>query len=885
MKIIQIGVMRGPNYWSARHHQLIVMKLDLQELEHRPTHQIEGFYENVFQLIPSLVNHRCSESKLGGFLYRVVEGTWMGHVVEHIALEIQALAGMDCGFGQTLSTGEPGVYHVVFDYVEENAGLYAAQAAVQLTEALARGDSMDLLESQLNESLHHLEKIGRKEMLGPSTASLVKEAQRRGIPCTRLDNNSLVMLGNGIYQQRVEATITGRTSSIAVDLACDKEKTKRMLESAAVPVPKGRVIRDLDELRNAIEEIGYPIVLKPVNGNHGRGASINVTEWKEAVPAFHRAQNESPDVMVERFVVGYDFRMLVVNYKLVAAARRTPASVTGDGVSSIRQLIDQVNSDPRRGACHEKVLTAIKVDKETLGILQKRQLTLDSVLEKGECLLLKATANLSTGGTSTDVTDHVHPFNVAMAERIARRIGLDICGIDVMAPDLETPLTQNGGAVLEVNAAPGFRMHLAPSEGKSRNVAAPVIDMLFPAGKPTRIPLVAVTGTNGKTTTTRLMAYIAQVAGHRVGYTTTEGVYLDQMLIQEGDCTGPASAQVVLQDPGVDFAVLECARGGILRSGLGFAQCDVGIVTNVAADHLGLHDIHTLDQMAQLKSVVPQSVYKDGYAVLNADDDVVYAMAKTLRCRVALFAMDPANDRIRQHCEGGGLSAYVSEGYLTIRKGMQEIRVEHVRHVPLTYDGRAGFMVQNALAALLAAYVQQIDLSTIRLALNTFVPSPEQTPGRMNLFKFRQYEVLVDYAHNPAGFEAIGQFLRATEASPKVGLICGTGDRRDEDLIELGRLAGELFDQIVIRHDTDSRGRDPQDMVNLLLMGIYKTDPDKPVRIIPDESQAIHYLIHTAVPNSLITICCDDVLKTVDMVRQHKEEEDKDALEMRMVEV
>jgi cyanophycin synthetase len=882
MKILNIGVMRGPNYWSATRPQLIVMKLNLEELEQRPTHQIEGFYERLSQLIPSLLHHRCSEGKPGGFLYRVIEGTRMGHVIEHMALELQSLADMDCGFGLTQSTSETGVYHVVFDYTLENAGIYAAKASVSLAEALVKGDQEEKLEKQLEEHLQKLRRIRQEEALGPSTASLVNEAQKRGIPTTRLDNNSLVMLGYGSRQQRIEATITGRTSNIAVDLAGDKEKTKRMLESAAIPVPKGRVVRDLDALREAIAEIGYPIVIKPVDGNHGRGASINVNGWKDTVPAFHRAQNESRSVIVEKFVVGLDFRLLVVNYKLVAAACRTPAFVVGDGLSNIQQLIDQVNSDPLRGKCHEKVLTAIHVDEDTREVLKKEKLSLDSVLSHGRLLYLKSTANLSTGGTATDVTDRLHPFNVALAERIARRIGLDICGIDVMAPNLDTPLTENGGAVLEVNAAPGFRMHLAPSDGKPRNVAAPVIDMLFPQGQKPVVPLVAVTGTNGKTTTTRLMAHIAQMAGFNVGYTTTEGIYLNHDLIQTGDCTGPASAAVVLQDTQVDFAVLECARGGILRSGLGFRQCDVGIVTNVAEDHLGLNDIHTLEQMARIKAVVPQTVAKEGYAVLNAEDDLVYAMADSLSCQVAFFGLDPQNDRIIRHCEKGGMAAYLAEGYLTIRRGREEIRVEHVENVPLTYEGRAEFMVQNALAAILAAFAQHIDLSVIRLALNTFVPSPEQTPGRMNLFRFRQFEVLVDYAHNPAGFEAIGKFLEKTESSLKVGLICGTGDRRDKDLIELGKLAGRLFDQIVIRHDADSRGRDPNEMVRLLILGICQSDPGKSVKIIPDEAQAIHYLIDTARPGSFITICCDDVLKTVEMVKRHQEAEAKEILVARL---
>jgi cyanophycin synthetase len=702
MKIIDIRAMRGPNYWSIRRHKLIVMKLDLEELEEKPTNHISGFLERLKAMFPSMYEHRCSEDKAGGFFNRVAEGTWMGHVIEHIALEIQTLAGMDCGFGRTRGTGETGVYNVVFAYMEEKVGIYAAKAAVRIATALIDGSEYDL-----ENDIQTMREIREDERLGPSTGSIVEEAQARGIPWIRLNRHSLVMLGYGVNQKRIQATVTSQTGSIAVEIACDKEDTKNLLEASNIPVPRGRIVYDEEDLDRALDSIGYPVVIKPISGNHGRGATINVKSREEAVEALAVAKRVSRAVIVEKFITGLDHRVLIINYKFVAAAKRTPAMVTGDGKSTIQQLIDQVNSDPRRGYGHEKVLTAIKVDEATLNILEEKQLTLDSVLPAGHGLHLKATANLSTGGTSTDVTDLVHPHNVFLCERIARIIGLDICGIDIMTNDISIPLEETGGAVLEVNAAPGFRMHIAPTEGLPRNVAEPVIDMLYPPGAPFRIPIVSVTGTNGKTTTTRLIAHMAKTAGYKVGFTTTDGIYIQNQMVQKGDCTGPVSTEFVLKDPTVDFAVLECARGGILRAGLGFHTCDVGVVTNVAADHLGLRDINTIEEMARVKGVIPESVMPSGYAILNADDELVSGMARNVKCKVAYFSLNENNPLIKKHCNAGGLAAIAENGYVTIMKGNWKIRVDKIVNIPLTFSGKAIFMIQNILPAVLTGFRQK----------------------------------------------------------------------------------------------------------------------------------------------------------------------------------
>lgn len=875
MEILDIKVTNGPNYWSVKRHKLVVMLLDIGELEERPTDKIPGFADRIRALLPTMVSHRCSEGTEGGFWSRVERGTWMGHVIEHIALEIQTLAGMECGFGRTRDAGKTGVYHVVFSYYEAKAGIYAAKAAVRIAEALITGDEYDL-----EFDIQKLREIREEERLGPSTGSIVDEAIRRKIPYIRLNRHSLVQLGYGINQKRIRATIASTTSSIAVELACDKEETKELLEAAQIPVPRGTMVYDDIDLERAVNKIGYPLVTKPVAGNHGKGATTGIMNWEDAVKGLQAAQKYGRAVICEKFIKGYDHRMLVINYKFVAAALRTPAAVTGDGKHSIQELIDITNQDPRRGYGHEKVLTAIKVDDFTMNILNDQGLTLDSILEKGREIWLKPTANLSTGGTATDITDQVHPDNIFMAERIAKIIGLDICGIDVMAPDLSTPVSENGGAVLEVNAAPGFRMHIEPTEGIARNVAEPVIDMLYPPGASARIPIIAVSGTNGKTTTTRLIAHIVKQMGFKVGYTTTDGVYIQNRQMMRGDCTGPVSAEFVLKDPTVNFAVLECARGGILRAGLGFHNCDTAVVTNVAADHLGLQGIDTLEKLARVKSVAARTVFRHGYAILNADDDLVYNMKNDVDCNVALFSIDPENPRIREHCATGGVACVYDQNdhYVSIMKGNWKMRVEKVNNIPLTFGGKAEFNISNTLAAVLACFVNDFKIEDIRSALLTFVPSPAQTPGRMNMFHFRHFTVMLDYAHNAHGMRAIGKFVEKWEASKKVGIVAGVGDRRDEDTIELAEEAAKVFDEIIIRQDKNLRGRSDQEIIALLTQGIRNIKPDMTVHVIPKESEAIDFAIKNAEKDCFITIISDVVPDALEQVKQLKEAEE-DAME------
>ena len=868
MKILKIQALRGPNIWSIRRTKLIQMRLDLEELEELPTDKIDGFRERLEELLPTLIEHRCSEGCHGGFFQRVDRGTWMGHVIEHIALEIQTLAGMNVGFGRTRETKTPGIYNVVFNYLEEKVGVYSAKAAVKIAEALISGAKYDL-----SDDIQNMKEIREDVRLGPSTGSIVEEAVSREIPFLRLGRNSLIQLGAGVNQMRFQATITCKTSNIAVDIACNKEQTKKMLDDASIPVASGDICYDEEDLQETIDDIGYPIVIKPLDGNHGKGASINVINWEDAVKGLQHAKEYSRRVIVEKFITGFDFRILVINNEVIAAAQRVPAHVVGDGKQTIQELIDKTNEDPRRGYGHENVLTEITIDHSTERLIENAGYTLSSVIEKDETLYLKSTANLSTGGTSVDVTDLMHPENVFIAERISRVIGLDICGIDIMAPNLTQSLKENGGVVLEVNAAPGFRMHLAPSEGLPRNVAAPVIDMLYPPGKPSRIPIISVTGTNGKTTTTRLIAHIVKNNNYKVGFTTSDGIYIQNHMMEKGDTTGPISAEYILKDPNVEFAVLETARGGILRSGLGFKVCDIGVITNIQEDHLGISDIHDLKDLSRVKSVVVESVKKDGWAVLNGEDENCLNIARSLSCNVALFSLDEHCPAIVEHCAEGGIAAIYENGFITIKKGDWKIRVERATHIPLTMNGKAKFMIANVLAATLSAYLYGFKTEGIKLSLATFIPSAAQTPGRMNIFEFSKFKVLIDFAHNPTSYRAIEDFLSSVDATRKIGIISGVGDRRDEDIKECAVIAARMFDHVIIRQEKHLRGRTESEIINLILEGLQEGDPTVTHEVVSLEVEAIKHSISLAEEGTYIIALSDAIDNAIDIVQSYLDSE------------
>ena len=861
MKILKTQTLCGPNYWSIDHPHLIIIHLDLEK-DNRYSDEIPDFYEGLREILPNL-----TQPKYQDFMTKVKNGILMSDVVLHIALELQTLAGMPVEFGCTRPSSQPGVYRVIFEYKIAEAGRYAARAAVRLCHRLI--DDGYYRETELQKDLQDLQEIFLDAQLGPTTEAIVREAESRGIAWKELPARHVIQLGYGKNQRRIQASQTDGSNVLAIEFACDKEGTKTLLDAARLPVPKGTVIQSLDDLEQAIDYIGgFPIVLKPLDGNHGRGITLDIQTWHEAENAYEFAKQESKmgSIIVERYYKGNDYRVLVVNGKVVAVAQRVPAHVVGNGRSTLVELVEETNRDPRRGTGHENMLTRIEIDRQSIDLLEQQGYRLDSIPKSGQICYLKATANLSTGGIAIDRTDEIHPENIWIAERAAQIIGLDIAGIDITAPDISRPLREVDGVIVEVNAAPGLRMHIQPNEGKPRNVAAPIVDMLFPPGTSPQIPITAITGTNGKTTTTRLIAHIMKQTKKVVGYTTTDGTYIGDFMAEAGDNTGPQSAALILNDPTVEIAVLEAARGGILRSGLGFNRCDVGVVLNVSEDHLGLQDINTVEEMAEVKSVVAKVAQK--YAVLNADDPLVAAMASQVKAQVAYFSLNSDNPIVNQHVAQGGVAAIYESGYLSFLKGDQIIRVEQMANVPLTLRGLAPFMIANALAASLAAYVQGVTIGEITQGLRTFEMSVKQTPGRMNLIPYESFHVLLDYAHNRASFQAILEFVRNWPDGKRIGVVCAPGDRRNEDFIELGRLAAQMFERIIIKEDEDNRGRERGDVAKYIEIGVTQENPNFDYEIILKEPIAIETALKEATSGSLVVIFPESVKQVLALLKQ-----------------
>jgi cyanophycin synthetase len=871
LTIVETRVFRGPNYWN--YDPAIKLIVDLGVLEHFPTNAIPGFTEALLEMLPGVGMHTCGTGRVGGFGDRLREGTWVGHVAEHIALQLQREAGTEVGRGKTRGTGEPGRYHVVYSYAEEGVGVAAGQLAVRLVNHLVEADPTFDFAAELERLILLAERLA----FGPSTQAILDEAALRDIPSIRLNEQSLVQLGHGIHQQRIRATMTSLTGSLGVDIASDKKLTNKLLAATGVPVPRSEVVRSEDAAVAAARRIGFPVAMKPLDGNHGRGVMLNLAD-EDAVRAAYavsRAESRGGSVVVETYLVGNDYRCLVIGGELRAVAQRVPAHVEGDGTHSLAELIEITNADPRRGIGHEKVLTRIKVDDEAIDYAREQGFEMSDVPPRGERVHLKRTGNMSTGGISIDRTEEAHPDNVELAELAARVVGLDIAGIDLICPDVGQPVRETGGGIVEVNAAPGFRMHTHPTEGEAQYVAKPVIDMLFPPGAPSRIPIVAVTGSNGKTTTARMIAHIMKGMGRKVGLTSTDGIYVDGRVVRRADASGPKSASMVLQNPTVDFAVFEVARGGILREGLGYQRNDVAVVLNVTGDHLGLGGIHSIKQLAEVKRVVVEAVPRDGVAVLNADDPLVAAMARHCSGSVIYFSTDPEHERLKFQASRGRRAVTLEQGrngeMIVLRQGRKSMSLVWTHLIPATFEGRARMNVQNALAATAAAWAAGAHLHDIRQGLRTFTTSYFMAPGRMNMFELDGYRVVVDYAHNPPALRAVGDFVeRLTEPSPggarapvtgrRIGVVATAGDRRDEDIREIGRVAAGIFDELIIREDENNRGRPRGDTAALIAEGIDSVGSERratSVTTILPELEATRAALDRATEGDVVVVCVD----------------------------
>ncbi len=874
MRILERSVYVGPSQYA--HFPVIRLELDLQALEAWPTGKLgEQYVDGLVAALPGLAEHGCSYREPGGFIRRMREGegTWLGHVLEHVAIELQNVAGEDVTFGKTRSVGDdrPGVYSVVYEYAQKEEGIAAGELAIKLLCSLLPAELQPEKsvadDWDWDTARDDFIRYAQRRALGPSTASLVRAAEERGIPWLRMNQQSLIQLGHGKYQQRIQATVTGKTPHIAVELASDKEETNKILGALGLPVPRQELVSDASGALRAARKLGGTVVTKPYNGNHGRGITINISSEDEIREGFAAAREHSRSVIVETYIGGDDHRLLVVNGELIAATKRTPGHVVGDGTSDIIELVDIVNADPRRGVGHEKVLTRLELDAQADLMLERVGYNHFSVPKQGEVVYLRSTANLSTGGTATDVTDIIHPDNRDMAVRAVRAIGLDVGGVDFISPNIAESYKSIGGGICEINAAPGFRMHVAPSEGTPRDAAGPVIDMLFPPGTPTRVPIAAITGTNGKTTTARMLAHITKMAGYTPGLTTTDGVYIDGQRTVEGDMTGPVSARMVLSDPQIDMAVLETARGGLLRSGMGVPEVDVGAVLNVASDHLGLKGIDTLEQLAEIKRIVVEVARE--CAVLNADDPNVLKMSAYTDAKVICYVtLNPSHALVREHIRAGGracaLEAGVNGHMITLYDKGSHIPLMWTHLIPATMEGRALHNVQNAMVAAAMAFSLGIKLDAIRQGLRTFDTTFFQAPGRMNVYNEHPFKVLMDYGHNAHAVGMMADLAQRLDVTGRrIVVLTGPGDRRDEDLRAIAEAVAGKFDHYVVRRDDSLRGRDGDEVPRIISRALQSGGvAESAMSIIPDEQEAVDAALRMGQPGDLILVFADALTRT-----------------------
>ncbi len=868
MRILEKAVYVGPNLYAL--FPVIRLTVDLGTLEAWPSGKLgKTFTDALLEALPGLQEHGCSYGEPGGFVRRLTEdeGTWMGHILEHVAIELQNVAGAQVTFGKTRGNGTPSQYDVVYQYEQEDVGMAAGRLALDLLQALLpenlRGEKGSE-EFDFDDERDSFIRYAQRRALGPSTASLVRAAEARDIPWLRLNRYSLVQFGHGCHSKRIQATVTSETRNIAVEIASDKEETHNLLGDLGLPVPGQRLVYSEREALRAANRMGFPVVVKPLDANHGRGVSINLTDNDGVRVAFEQARKHSRGVLVERFIEGLDHRLLVVDGELVAASKRVPGHVVGDGKSTVEALVEEVNNDPRRGIGHEKVLTRLDFDHQAQRLLEQKGYDTASVPPEGEVVYLRSTGNLSTGGTAVDVTDLIHPDNREMAQRAARAIGLDVAGVDFLTTDIAKSYRETGGAICEVNAAPGFRMHVAPSEGQPRDAAGPVIDMLFPPGSPTRIPVASITGTNGKTTTTRMVAHIFKMAGHRVGVSTSDGVYIDGHLTVEGDMTGPVAARMVLRDPSVDVAVLETARGGLLKRGMGYRRANVGAVLNVAADHLGLRGIDTLEDLAKVKRIVVE-IAQDT-AVLNADDPLCLRMADYTKAKsLCYITMNPKHPLVREHIRSGAKAVVLEEGInghmITFYEGGSHIPLVWTHLIPATLEGRAMHNVQNAMFAAAIAHSMDVKLEEIRHGLRTFDTTFFQAPGRMNVFDGHPFKVILDYGHNPAAIKAMVQLTEHLETEGRrLVVLAAPGDRRDEDVREIARLCAGKFDHYICRRDDSTRGRGANEIPKMLRDALLESGVESErIELIPDEQKAVERGLSLARQGDLLLIFADAI--------------------------
>ncbi len=850
MKVTRTRHIAGPNIYIYK--PILVAEVELGPLTERESTDFEGFSDRLLRMLPGLREHHCAKGAPGGFVERLYGGTYFGHIAEHVAIELACCLGLDVHYGKTLYAGAPGRYEIVMECKEYECQKYLLQEAISLVSACLSGHSWSV-----EETLREAARIWSESGLGPSTQAIVDAASRRGIPVRRLNSRSLIQLGYGCQRKLVEATITEQTPAVSVDIASDKEATKELLESAGIPVPEGGTARTATEAVEWLRRLGAPVVVKPYNGNQGRGVSLSLTSEDEVEEAFRAAHRYAPRVLVERYEEGRNVRLLLINGKFVAASERIPAHVRGDGQHSVEELVALANADPRRGEDHEKPLTKIPLD-ETAGLHLKRQgLTLSSVPAPGEVVYMRESANLSTGGEAVDLTDDLHPSYISLAERAARLIGLDVCGLDMVVAAPTEPYQRGACTIIEVNASPGIRMHQSPSYGQSRDVADAIVTSLYPTGRG-RIPIVSVTGTNGKTTTTRLIGHGVSQTGKIVGMTTTGGVFVGDEQVLWGDTTGPDSANVVLSDPAVEVAVLECARGGIVRGGLAYDKANVAVLTNIAGDHIGQDGVESVEDLVHIKSLVAECVEDDGIVVLNADNKHLVDLAARLSARVVYFAGSEDNKTLRRHLACGGVGYYVSRGWLIEARGNLTWEVVPVTEIPLTLGGSAPFQVENCLAGLAALRAYGLTRQQCAEALCSFSPH-QNNKGRCTLFRMPNGgRVVLDYGHNPDGFYQVGRWLKRVPHRRLIGVVGVPGDRADSVIRESGEQLAGIFDEFIVKEDKDKRGRRDGEIAALIMSQLSRACPEKRCTVVLSEPQALERALDESGPDDIVAAFYED---------------------------
>ncbi|MFA5880927.1 MAG: cyanophycin synthetase [Eubacteriales bacterium] len=861
MRIVEIRLLEGANIYC--HRPVIKLELDLEKYAEVNTGKLPSFVKGLLRHLPSLKEHYCSRGRPGGFIERLKEGTYIGHVIEHVALELQHLAGLDVFYGKTVRAEKPGRYYIIIEFTSKEGGIQAVHSAVEIVYPLLRNKDVNI-----PQEVTKVYNAAASCELGPSTGAIARAAVKIGIPVMRLGEGSILQLGYGKYQQKVEAAITGRTSCIGVDIACDKGLVKQLLVESGIPVPWGGVARTEREAMELAEYIADAVVVKPYNGNQGNGVALNLRTKPEIARALTVSLAISPKAIVEKFIEGRHYRLAVVGDRVVAASERIPAFVVGDGCHSIKQLVDIVNLDPLRGNDHEKPLTKIKVDAVVLNVLAKKSLSPESIPGPGEIIYLRENANISTGGIAVDVTEKVHPETVHLVLRAVRLVGLDVAGVDLVAREIDRPLSPDNGALIEINACPGIRMHHYPAKGKPRNVAGAIVKMLFPPGSKSRIPIISVTGTNGKTTVTRIISHILQGTGVVVGTTTTDGISIGSRKVVSGDCTGPGSARVVLRDPLVEAAVFETARGGILKSGLGYDYSNVGIITNISNDHLGLGGIETLADMAHVKAVVAEAVHKKGLTVLNADDKLVVPVAQRIKSGTVYFSEASDNIIVRRHLGVGGMAVFVKNGSVVVARGNKTTRVLPVKHIPCTFGGLAQHNLQNALAAVAGCSALGVDIENIRNGLLSFTSDEIRNPGRFNIFETGRYRVVVDYGHNEAGYTKTLKTVQKLKPKRVIGVVGMPGDRKDEDITMVSRVTARYCDVIIIKEDTDLRGRKTGEVAGLMKKAAMENGKkENKIKIVLPEVSAVKEALDIAREGDIVVIFYEKLGPVLDLLK------------------